>query len=71
MNETKLNNFYQKFSMIDSTQLMNETDINEALIKLDNKIMDRYKECCPIKAKVISSKDQIKPWIKQSLKIFY
>ena len=38
MNETTLNNFYQKFSMIDTTQLMIETDNNEILIKLDNKI---------------------------------
>ena len=38
MNETTLKNFYQKFSMIDSTQLMMETDINEVLIKLDSKI---------------------------------
>ena len=68
MNETTLNNFYQKFSMIDTTQLMIETDINEALIKLDNKIMECYNECCPIKTKIISSKDQIKPWINQSIK---
>ena len=61
MNETTLNNFYQKFSLI-------ETDINKALVKLDNKIMECYNECCPIKTKIISSKDQIKPWINQSIK---
>ena len=54
--------------MIDTTHLIVETDINEALIKLDNKIMEWYNECCPIKTKVISSKDQTKPWINQSIK---
>ena len=54
--------------MIDSTHLMIETDLNEALIKIDIKIMEFYNDCCPIKTKVISSKDQIKPWINQSIK---
>ena len=54
--------------MIDTTQLMNETDINEALIKLGNKMMECYNECCLIKTKIVSSKDQIIPWIYQSIK---
>ena len=37
MNETTLNNFYQKLSLIDTAQLMIETEINEALVELDNK----------------------------------
>ena len=48
--------------------MMIESDINEALIKLVNKIMERYNECCPLKTKVISNKDQIKPSINQSIK---
>ena len=56
--------------MIDTTHLIVETDINEALIKLDNKIMEWYNECCPIKTKVISCKAQIKPSINQSIKIY-
>ena len=44
MNETTLNSFYQKFSMRDTTQLMIESDINEALINLDNKLMECFNE---------------------------
>ena len=36
-NETTLNELYQEFSMIDTTQIINEPDTNEALIKLDKK----------------------------------
>ena len=67
INETTLEFFYEKCSMIDTTHLMIETDINEALNKVDNKIMECYNECYPYKTKVISNKDQIKPWIKQSI----
>ena len=57
--------------MVDTTQLMIETDVNEALIKVDNKIMDFYNECYPIKTKVISSKGQVRPWINQSIITIY
>ena len=30
--------------------------------------MEIYNDFCPIKTKVISCKDQIKPWINQSIK---
>ena len=68
INETTLNIFCQNFSIIDTTHLMIETDNNAALIKLDNKLFECYNECFPIKTKVISSNDQIKPWINQSTK---
>ena len=67
-NETTLNRFYHKFSMIDITHIINESDNNEALIELDNKILECYNECCSIKPKISSSKDQIKPWLNQSIK---
>ena len=68
MNETTQTIFYENFSKIDTTLLLIENDINEALIKLDNKIMECYYECCPIKPKFISSKDQSNPWVRQSIK---
>ena len=68
VNETTLNKLYHKFSMIDTTHILNECDNNEALTKLDNKILECYNECCPNKTKIISNKDQIKPWINQSIK---
>ena len=68
MNETTQTIFYENFSKIDTTLLLIENDINEALIKLDNKTMDCYNECCTIKTKFISFKEQIKPWINQSIK---
>ena len=46
---------------------MNDTNINEALIKLDKKL-EWHNECCPIKTKIISNKYQIKPWKNQSIK---
>ena len=61
INETTLNDFYQEFSMKDTTQIINEPETNEALIKLDKKTQECYDECCPIKTKTISGKDQIKP----------
>ena len=47
---------------------MNESHINEALVKLGNKILECYTECCPSKSKIISSRDQIKQWINRSIK---
>ena len=63
-----MNNFYPETSMIDTLQIKNETHINEALNKLDNKILECYNECCPIKMKFITSKGEIKPWINQLIK---
>ena len=54
--------------MIDSSQIMTKSVIKEALIKLDNKIMECYNECCPVKTKTISSEDQSKQWINQPMK---
>ena len=53
--------------MIDTTHIMKESDNNEALTKLDNKILECYNECCPIKTKTISSKNQIKQWTNHSI----
>ena len=49
INETTLNDFYQEFSMKDTTQIINEPDANEALIKLDKKIQECYDKCCQLK----------------------
>ena len=56
--------------MVDTSQIMIEIDIIEALVKLDNKKMECLNECCPVKTKtkIISSRHQIKPWINQSKK---
>ena len=54
--------------MIDTTHLIFETGNNEALIKLDNKIIECYNERFPINTKVPSSKDQIKLWNSQLIK---
>ena len=42
-------------SMIDISQIMTETDNNEVLIKLDNKILECYNECYPIRTKIKKS----------------
>ena len=47
---------------------MTETDINEALINLNNKLLGWYNECFPLKTKIISSRDQNKPQINHSIK---
>ena len=53
-----MNSFYHKIIIIDTSQIITETDINEALIKLDNKVMECYNESCPIKQKIFSSGDE-------------
>ena len=68
INETTLYAFYQDFSMIDTTQIINETDTSEALINLDNKIQECYDKCSPIKTRTVCGKDLSKPWISQSAK---
>ena len=54
--------------MIDNSQKVTDRGISEALVKVNNKILECYMECRPIKKNIISSRDQIKPWIKQSIK---
>ena len=43
-------------------------DINEGLIKSDNKILECFDKFCQNKTRTISGEDQIKPRIKQSNK---
>ena len=54
--------------MIDTPQIMIETVINEAMIKLNNKTLKCYNECRPIKTDIISINVQIKPMINHSIK---
>ena len=41
--------------MIDTSLIVTEIDISEAMIKLDNKILECYNECCRIKTKIFQS----------------
>ena len=63
--EATSNSFYLKLGIVDTSQIMIEIDIIEALVKIDNKIMECLNECCPVKTKTknVSSRHQIKPWI--------
>ena len=63
INQSTTNSLCHKFGLIVTSQIKNEIDINETLIKLDKKILKRYNKCYPIKTKFISSKDQFKPMI--------
>ena len=47
---------------------MSKTDNNDALITLHNKILDCYNISCPIKTKIVSFKDETKPWINATIK---
>ena len=49
-------------------ELLCEPDADRATSLLHTKILEAYNESCPIKTKTVSVKDQLKPWITNSVK---
>ena len=48
-------------------EILQGSDVNRALETLDAKILDCYNQFCPIKTKIISIKDHLKPWITRPI----
>ena len=68
VNVTPLNHLFVKFSSRDFSSILQSDDVNYAIEYIDNALNDDFNECCPIKCKQISYKDQTKPWITPAIK---
>ena len=68
INEATLNNFYERFGNEIACFPVDGDDIDVSIELLNEKILNCYNLCCPIKTKVISVKDQLKPWINSQIK---
>ena len=67
INEQTLASLFNSFSTLDFSFIYTD-DINTAIAKLDHLILQEYFKFCPIRNKVLSSKDLQKPWINRALK---
>ena len=68
INEATLNNFYERFRSEVATFSIDNSNVDSSIELLNEKILNCYNYCCPIKTKTISVKDQIKPWINSQIK---
>ena len=68
LNETTLHNFQSALSRHDFHDIINSSDLDFAIGKLESILMETYNECCPILTKKISRKDRDKPWITSHIK---
>ena len=60
--------FYQKVGILDTSDILCELDLDRATELFHLKLIDTYKETCPIKTKTLSAKDQKQPWISSAIK---
>ena len=67
INEGTLNRLYIAMSSEDLYNYQ-ATSIDDHLEFLHKRLIENYKNCCPIRSKTISPKDKIKPWINDELK---
>ena len=68
INDETLDKLYHKVASANFSDVLSEGDVDSAVISFHNKLLNFYNECCPIKTKSISVKDQLKPWINPQIK---
>ena len=69
LNENSLNNFQSELSRYDFSEIINSSNLDFSIEKLDNMLMVTYNQCCPIMEKKISRKDKEKPWVTSHIKL--
>ena len=68
LNEYSLSNFYDGLSRVNFEDIVQKNSLDRAVQLLDQKILELYNFHCPIKSKMVSPKDDEKPWINSYLK---
>ena len=68
VNEKSLDNLTVKVQSINLETCLLETDVDRATSLFHDKLLTAYNDCCPIRSKLVSHKDQAKPWISTSIK---
>ena len=68
VNELTLGSFYSNFSLLNMHDVLSEPDVSSGVAMLHEKLLTCYNESIPLKKKVISVKDQLKPWITPVIK---
>ena len=68
INEETLSNLYDKVASTNFSNVVEEEDIDNAVLLFHENLLQMYNECCPIRTKSISIKDQLKPWINTQIK---
>ena len=61
INDETLCNLYDKVASTSFSNVVEEEDIDNALLLFHEILLKIYNECCPIKTKSISVKDELKP----------
>ena len=69
INDTTLGHLYETISSIDFSYLTSYHDTSLAIEELNSIVDDAYRNCCPLKTKIISYKDSLKPWITKEILI--
>ena len=67
-NETTLDSFFYSLQSSNWNDINTDNDLESCVVKLHDKILEHYNNCCPIKTKLISYKDVKKPYITSALK---
>lgn len=68
INDETLSNLYDHFSRHNFQQIIELKSVDESMEIIHNQLLSDYNLCCPLKTKYISYKDNIKPWIDNSIK---
>ena len=69
INENTLDRLY--YSMLNEDLLnYNALSIDDHLETLHNRLLKNFHDSCPIRTKLISPKDKLKPWINNELKVY-
>ena len=70
--DARLEALKTKFNSMNLNAILPAIDISQDLDRLENKILQLYNTFCPVKHKILSYKDRLKPWIsfdiRQSMK---
>ena len=68
INDETLGNLHAKVALTNFSNVIDEKDIDNAVLFFHENLLQIYNECCPIKKKSISIKDQLKSWINTQFK---
>ena len=68
MNDNTLSKFFSRFESVNFAEVLQDSGVKGAQETLDAKILDCYNQCCPMKTKIISIEDQLKPRITRPIK---
>ena len=67
INDETISNFCTNISCYDFSNISELDDCSLAINQLTDIINHEYKLCCPLKSKIISYKNSIKPWISNEI----